>query len=177
MDKFKAFKLNFSGLKIGEHLFDFQLNKEFFDAFEHGYILDANLAVQLRLFKTENRMQLDFFYDGEVLVQCDRCLDDLSLPLSFEETLHIRFGEHTHEETDDVLVLSRDEQSIALETYLFEYAELHLPMRKVHADDENGLSGCNEQMLERMQPIEHESKEDEIDPRWAALKALKDKKN
>lgn len=174
MDTYRAYNLNFAALKIGEHLFDFQLDKKFFSSFEGGSILSANLPVELRVVKTENSMQLHFSFDGEVEVLCDRCLDGLSLPLVFTETLYVRFGEHTHEQADDVLVLAQEETHLALQQYLYEYAELHLPMRKVHAENAEGESLCNPDMLERMeQPATRD--DDEIDPRWAALKALKNK--
>ncbi len=174
MNKFKAYKLNFSNLKIGEHLFDFQLDDEFFAAFEGGSILSADLSVHLRLLKTENSLQLNFFGKGTVEVSCDRCLDMLTLPLSFEEILYIRFGDHTQEQADDVLVLSQEATHLALEQYLYEYAELNLPMRKVHPDNADGESTCNPQMLERM--YASEDTEEEIDPRWEALKQLIEKK-
>ncbi len=173
MDKFKAYKLNFSGLKIGEHSFDFQLDEEFFSAFEGGSILAADLPVHMRLLKTENGMQLHFSGKGTVQVLCDRCLEAFTLPLDFEEVLHIRFGQHTHEQAEDVLVLSHEATHLALAQYLYEYAELNLPMRKVHPEDVDGNSVCNPGMLKHIESSE--TKEEEIDPRWDALKQLIEK--
>ena len=52
---------------------------------------------------------------------------------------------------------------------------LSIPLRHVHPN-EKGENGCNQEMLNRLGNIIHDEddeEEQEIDPRWAALKNLK----
>ena len=58
--------------------------------------------------------------------------------------------------------------------FVYESIMLALPIQVLHPDDENGNSTCNPEILKIMNEHSPDAKkEDEIDPRWEALKKLK----
>ena len=76
------------------------------------------------------------------------------------------------EENDEIVVIPEHDYEIDLSQYLYEYINLILPYRKVHGEDENGNSLCNPDIIKK---IEEHTEEEATDPRWDALKKLKNK--
>ncbi len=72
---------------------------------------------------------------------------------------------------DDILVVGPSEHILELHHYLYEYAHLGLPARVVHDDE----SECNQKALEILRDlkIDDRDEDDDVDPRWEALKKLK----
>jgi len=74
-------------------------------------------------------------------------------------------------------VLGETEHEVRLEQYIYEFISLTLPMRLTHPEDEDGNSDCDLDFLEsystEAEPDDKSNQDDEIDPRWAALKKLK----
>jgi uncharacterized metal-binding protein YceD (DUF177 family) len=86
-------------------------------------------------------------------------------------------GETPGEIEDDVLIIGRDDHEIEVGQYLYEFIMLALPYQKVHPDDSEGQSTCNPEMLKKLDA--HSTKEpdgeENIDPRWDALKGIIEK--
>ncbi len=80
MGKYTAFKLPLKSLGVGTHEFEYHLDKQFFVNMESSDIHDADLSVHLTVQYNGDIYNLDFHITGEVVLICDRCLDDLPLP-------------------------------------------------------------------------------------------------
>jgi len=172
MDILKTYKISLGGLQIGYHSFDFQVNDEFFESFEKSRVQKGNLSLKVEMDKSETMLQLQFYFRGEVTVGCDRCLDEFLYPLEFNELLIVKFGYKKHEESENILVIDANEYEIEIAQYIYEYVNLALPMQLIHPDLENGESTCNPDFLKNFETQESEN-EEEMDPRWEALKKLK----
>lgn len=172
MNVLREFHISFAGLKDGQHSFDFQIGKAFFEAFEEDRILDSNIQLMLHLDKSDSMLQWRFEFGGEVQVACDRCTGLFWHPIEVEELLIVKFGPETIEESENVLVLLETEHEVKLEQYIYEFIEVSLPMKLTHPEDEDGNSDCDMDFLENYSN-EAEPDQDDIDPRWAALKNLK----
>ena len=172
MNVLNEFHISFTGLKDGQHSFDFQIGKTFFEAFEEDRIEDSMIHLKLNLNKSDSMLQWEFNFDGQVQVACDRCTGLFWHPIDLNEMLIVKFGPETIEESENVLVLNEIEHEIPLEQYIYEFISLSLPMKLTHPEDEDGNSDCDMDFLENYSN-EPRSDEDEIDPRWAALKKLK----
>jgi uncharacterized metal-binding protein YceD (DUF177 family) len=172
MDVLKTYKISFRGLQIGHHSFDFQINDQFFESFENSRIQQGKMNLNVVMEKSETMLQFVFKFDGVVQVECDRCLDSFPYPLNFEEHLIVKFGQGTHDESEDILVMDVKEYEIQLAQYIYEFISLSLPMQVIHPDLPNGDSGCNPDFLKNFEAIVPES-EEPMDPRWEALKKLK----
>lgn len=173
VDYLKQFVIPFRGLKNELHHFDFVIDNKFFDAIEYADLDQGKVNISLDLIKEERMMICEFGISGVVEVECDRCLDPYNQPVNGTERLIVKFGEKFEEQSDDVIIISESEYEFDLSTYIYEYIKLLLPMQCIHPDDEEGNSTCNQEMLDR---LTHKNKEPGNDPRWDALKKLKENK-
>ena len=104
-----AYSIHFKGLKVGKHTFNFEVDDKFFDEFEEGEIKKGNLQVEVLLNKQSLLLDLTISFEGSVEVVCDRCLENLELPISYKGSLYVKFGEDKSEEGDDIIILPIDE--------------------------------------------------------------------
>lgn len=173
MESLRKYEIPFAGLKDGEHSFEFQISKEFFENYEASVISNGSLIAEVTLEKSQRLLVLDIVIHGEVEVPCDRCLDLFMQALAFEEKLFVKFGEEHKELAEDVLVLANNEHTLNIAQYIYEFIHLHLPYKRVHPDLPEGESGCNREMLNRLNElIIDQTSEVQGDPRWKKLKGL-----
>lgn len=171
----KKYRVAFAGLKQGSHLFEYEIDRKFFDEFELSPIRTGAVDVKMELLKQEVLLILDFSIEGVVNVQCDRCLEEYEQHIKGSNRLIIKFGEESYEESDEIVVIDRDAQEIDVAQYIYEFINLLVPLKKVHPDDKEGNSLCNKEVLKKLKELsieEESSKKEEIDPRWEALKKL-----
>jgi len=168
----RKYVIPFTGLKDGNHTFNFILDDKFFEEFEGSEVKKGNVNVGINLVKNPRFIELNFKLDGEVEVMCDRCLDMFYLVIGYEETIYFRFGEESYEQSDNVIILSPKEHEIQTAQYLYEFVHLALPYKKIHPD-QNGEPGCNKTMLEKLNNLKID--ENKTDPRWDQLKEISDK--
>jgi len=60
MDILKEFLIPFSGLKLGKHQFEFQVNNTFFTHFGYDEFNDSNIKMNVVLEKKSNMLELNF---------------------------------------------------------------------------------------------------------------------
>ena len=118
-------------------------------------------------------MELELEIKGEVMIMCDRCLDDYWQELDTKYKMLVKFGEDWDEVDDEVLTIPHGESRLELSQFIFEFAHLALPLQKIHPNNKSGNSTCNPEMLKRLEKHSIE-KEENIDPRWKDLGKLKD---
>ena len=169
MDYLKQYVIPYVGLKQGNHEFDFEIGKAFFDCFEGAEIGEGQLKVHCTLEKQERMMIWDFKIDGTLRVHCDRCLEELDYPVSGEDQLIVKFGEDVDDEADDVIYISEKEYEIDLSQHIYDFIILKIPYKMVHGNDEKGNSLCNPTVVEL---INKHKPAEANDPRWDALKNL-----
>ena len=162
----------FTGLKDGNHTFNFVIDDKFFESFDESEVKSGNLDVQIDLIKNPRFLELHFKLNGEVQVTCDRCLEVFNMAVSHEDTLYFRFGEESYEQSENVIILSPKEYEVETAQYLYEFVHLSLPYQKIHPE-KNGKSGCNKSMIEKLDKLKTEEKK--TDPRWDQLKNISDK--
>jgi len=168
----KNFEIPFRGLSLGDHDYDWEIDKTFFEALENHEIEDGKLTINLKFEKQDRMMILDFEINGEVYTVCDRCNDTLSLPVEVRETMIIKFGAERKEESEEVLIIPEKDYKIDISKFINEYVTLSLPIKKIHPEDDSGKSGCNEEVIKKLKEL---TERNTIDPRWEKLKDLKTK--
>lgn len=175
----REFIIPFVGLNPGEHHYEFHIGNEFFENLEYSEIQKGDAEVKLTLNKQTNMMIFNFELKGTVEVICDRCGDDLNLPIESNQQLIVKLNAESFEDNDDIVSLPASEYEFDVSHYIYEYIILALPARRIHGEAEGDESQCDEEVLKKLEevaPKATEKKNDEIDPRWAALKDLKKKK-
>jgi uncharacterized protein len=131
-------------------------------------------ALKLHATRDGDKVRLVGSLRADVLIDCDRCLSPISLPVeqSFD-LLYIpplRASEEKELGDDDLSIAFYQHQVIDLDDLVREQIELALPMGRVCDDDCKGLCpGCGAN-LNQQQCV---CRVDDVDPRWAALKRLK----
>ncbi|MCD6180346.1 MAG: DUF177 domain-containing protein [Bacteroidales bacterium] len=171
MDNIRDYVISFRGLKIGDHEFDFQISDSFFESFEYSRTEKGELSLKVILNKAENMLKLNLNFKGNVTVSCDSCGEDFDYPLNFTENLIVKFSDKELEDNDEVIFLPNSAYEIKLTQLIYEYINLALPMRLTHPEDENGNPSCQINVLDKFKySLEQEN---EMDPRWDALKKLK----
>jgi uncharacterized protein len=175
----KPFNIAFVGLSNGEHEFTFDLNDDFFACFEGSSIEKAKLKGVLVLDKKSNMFDLHFSITGEVWVECDRCLEPFWYQIESQETLFVKFGDHSEEQSDDVIIIPSTESHIEVSQYFYEYAMLAIPLRIVHEENPAGEQQCDPEIIKHLEKYKprsgsEDNKSDEAaDPRWDALRNIK----
>jgi len=170
VNRLKEFVIPFVGLKAGEHLFDFEIGKAFFECFDTAEFQEGNIKVSVALEKQERMLIWDFMIKGTVHMNCDRCFEEFDLNFGGSEKLIVKFGDESIEESDEVVVIPEKAYQFDLSQYIFEFIHLLLPYKKVHGEDKNGQSLCNQATVAKIE--EHNIKA-HSDPRWDALNKLR----
>ena len=169
MNRLKEYQILFVGLEPGNHTFEFEVNDSFFEHFEFSQIQHGKVKVVAELEKMERMMVFDISLEGEVLVTCDRCMNEFNFPIADSQELIVKFGAEYMEESEDVIVIPETGYKFDLSPYIYEFIHLALPVRLLHPDDEDGNSTCDPDMLRRLETL---APSDTSDPRWEALKKL-----
>ena len=120
----QPFVVKLNDLKSGVTRFDWIADDEFFGKFENPEVLGASVEAAVKLVNRGVTVDAECVLTGTITVPCDRCLEDLVLPVetSFEET---------YTPDSDEFDLSQD---------VYDFVMTSLPMQKVHAEGE-----CNEE--------------------------------
>ena len=110
----------------GRTALSWKAGREFFEGFGNSDILDAGVDVQAVLHNHGVTVDVECGIEGFVTVPCDRCLDDLRIPVqtSFEEV---------YTPDSDELDLSQD---------VYDYICTSLPLQRVHPEGE-----CNPETI------------------------------
>ncbi len=184
MEKFRYYNVSFAGLSLGQHDFEFQITQPFFELFDFEQdFRNPDLKLQLTLDKKNNFLELFFDLSGSVEVDCDLTNETYREELKGKSEIIVKFGEELDDTDDEVWVIPRGEFQINIAQMLYEMTLLALPTKRIHPDVKSGKSHSDMlELLEKYSVQEadeeidgSESNDQETDPRWEALKKLKNK--
>ena len=167
------FIIPLNGLAAGKNAFSWQADREFFVNFENAEVLDAQLDIDAFVEKSGRYVGVDCEVDGHVTVECDRCLEDLDLPVEVDIRLSVKYGdeesseEHQEGEREIVFVPEGDAE-FDMSQIVYDYVCLSLPMQRHHEEGD-----CNEEALRHLSGNKGEEAPgtDENNP-FAALKGM-----
>ena len=133
------FIIPLNGLAAGETRFSWHAGKEFFDSYDNSDILAADIDVEVSVEKSGRYLGVDCGLEGSVIVECDRCLDDLELPVETQVSLSVKYGSEDnseeHQEGErEIIFVPQDEAELDLSQIIYDYVCLSLPMQRCHED-------------------------------------------
>jgi len=109
---------------------------------------------------------------GTVQLICDISNDEFSENIENDLKILVKFGEEYDDSNEDVITIDKKDSDFNLANLIYEAVVLSIPMKKlapsVRENDEY------QKILDQYSPKEIEEEEESIDPRWEALKKLKD---
>jgi len=171
------FIIRLSGLKEGQHEFKFKVEPSFFEQNKFIDEVSGKLNLKVLLDKKINLATLDFEFDGILNLLCDRCNSEMNYPLNYHDKLYVKFGHESYDNTDEVIVLHDGDHEMDITSYIYEFIQLAIPMKKVHDEGE-----CDPEVINKLKEfqlniddIEQKQEINNIDPRWEALNKLKSK--
>jgi uncharacterized metal-binding protein YceD (DUF177 family) len=153
----RLYNIAVNGLPAGIQTYSFELGDVFFADFENSEIQHGQLQAGVSVEKKNNFLQLSVHIDGSVTTPCDRCLDDLSLPVRFQAAPTVEFTDGSSDESltrdDDTLWVTDGSNELDMAPYLYDSIILSLPLRRVHPE-----GTCNREMAERLKEMSSEQK-------------------
>ena len=171
MNSLESLKIDLKGLKDEETSLEFTLDDTYLEALDGADVKKGSLHVSVSIRKATGFFEFNFHTDGEIVIPCDRCLDDMTLPVDTDNCLIVKLGS-VYSEEDDVIVVSENEGILDMAWLIYEFVALVIPIRHVHAPGK-----CNPAMTQALEELSSDRSSDEesnqpIDPRWAKLKDL-----
>ena len=175
--------------------YEYSLENKFFADIDADEIQKGKVNVKLTVKKLSMMYELNFDLDGFIIVSCDRCLDEMNLPVKTSDRLIVKFGKEYTEESDEIVVIPEDEGVINVAWFLYEFIVLTIPIKHVHMPGK-----CNKMMTSKLKKhtpknedgdddsldfeddnelviIDDEERDGATDPRWDTLKSLRDNEN
>ena len=164
-------KIDLKSLKEEDTSLEFDLDDKYFEALDDAEVKKGSLHVSVSIRKATGFFELLFHTAGTIVISCDRCLDDMDLPVDTENRLVVKLGSEYSEE-DEVIVVPENEGILDTSWLIYEFVALVIPIRHVHAPGK-----CNAAMTEALEELSADRSSDEesnqeTDPRWEKLKAL-----
>ncbi|WP_153800542.1 YceD family protein [Foetidibacter luteolus] len=164
MNNRREFEIAFVGLKPGIHEYEYHVGDKFFAQYGEQDFTNCHADIKLQLDKKTGFMLLKFDIGGSADVFCDRCGNPLTLQLWDEFKIVVKMVDdpeemNAQEEDPDVYYISRGESHLSVADWIYEFINLSIPMQKVCADKPNGDSGCNQEVLERLNHLKNEQTE------------------
>ena len=160
--------VRFSGIKPGVYTYEMLLDDTFFEEFKNEEIKGGRVHFDVKMERNERVTMLTFTFNGEVRTECDRCLGEMTVEVSGEERLNVRFSDTEVTDDEQVVILPEEAHELDLTPWMYEFVAVRLPMQHSHPDGE-----CDPEMVKYLVDEEEVHKDDYIDPRWEALKELK----
>ena len=175
MKPLKEFIIQFVGLKIGKHHFEYKIEQAFFDYFEYTEFNSVNVDINVELEKKSTLLELRFKASGFVNVNCDLTNEPYDQAIENEFDLVVKFGDEYNDENVDILMVPHGTYEVSIQQYIYELIVLAVPIKRLHPGIEDGtLSSDILEKLEELSPKlkDDKEKEEDIDPRWNTLKKL-----
>ena len=191
MSKFAAYNIDLKKITNNSQSFTFVLDDDYFKKIDSPEVQKGSINVQITVTKKpEDTFELKFVLDGYAIVPCDRCLDDMQQPISYKESLMVKFGREFSEE-GDVVVIPESEGAINIAWFLYEFIVTNIPIKHIHptgtcnkatlskfkrhlARNKNEENDEDESLDFEIDEDETISNESNIDPRWEELKNILD---
>lgn len=133
MSRQDHYMINLSRLPIGTHVFEIQLDSDFFASLEKSEILSGDVAAKIVLNLREESYKLNIAVRGTVFVVCDRCLDPMPLDINDEQEIW------SEEEENDLSPMTTHQLDLSWLAY--EIVSINIPLVHSHQAGE-----CNKHM-------------------------------
>lgn len=172
------FIIPLNGLKAGKTEFFWRADEKFFRNFDNSDILAADISVAAVVEKSGKYLGVDAAVSGTLTVPCDRCLEDVTLPISADIRLSVKFGAESaaadaapDQDEREVIYVPDSSADLDLSQTVYDYACLALPMQRVHPD-----GGCSPEVMRYLSGTSDEvivEEKQEGNSPFAVLKGLK----
>ena len=139
----------------------------------------ADLDIEVFAEKSGRFVGIDCDVVGDVIVVCDRCLEELRLPVETRFRLSVKFGQEPAESSDaeegerEIVWLPESDADLDLGQIVYDYVCLSLPVQRVHPEGE-----CNPEAVKYLSSEDEQGNDfrgKDASLPFASLKDLMDK--
>jgi uncharacterized protein len=175
VEKLEDLDIEFVKYSIGSHQITFSMGQSFFKLFEKSSLQKGNLRATIAFEKKQLSLNFKINIIGNVNVDCDRCLKNISIPIETDFVLLVKITISPEEEDENIAYILPSEHKFNIAKYLYEIIHLSVPMRNV-CDDVG--EHCDSEVVQRLSAEEQSADEEEVrHPEFEKLKdILKDLK-
>ena len=177
MKDLKRFNIQFVGLKEGTHLFEYEIDNTFFEAFNFDEFQSSSIKIALDFVKKSTLFDLVFTANGSVEIPCDLTSELYDQNIQSVLPLVVNFGPEFNDDNEEILILPHEAYEFNVAQFIYELIVLSVPNKRVHP---NVLDGTMDSIaLNKLKELEikEEKTVQETDPRWDKLKNLTTEKN
>ena len=138
----QPFVIALNGLAAGKSQFNWHAEGQFFSNFDNSEIQDADIDIEVTVDKSGKYIGVDLDLNGTVIVECDRCLSELELPVSASPRFSVKFGDEPESEDvnldneREIIFLPETDTDMDLSQIIYDYTCISLPISRVHPDGE-----------------------------------------
>jgi uncharacterized metal-binding protein YceD (DUF177 family) len=169
----KEYILEFNKVRKGLNEYTFDINTTFLAGIEGAALSHADVTATLQLFKAEHLYELKFHLKGQVLCECDVCLEEFQMPVDADFKLLMKLSETENYDDDEIIYITPKLIEYDLSQYLYESLMLAIPNRKVC--EMSGNKECNKEVIAKLEELNHyepETGDNEENPAWDKLKDI-----
>ena len=100
------------------------------------------MTVSVLVDKSGRYVGVDLDIEGTVVVACDRCLGELTLPVSVQPSFSVKFGDTSEGNASavdgdrEIIFLPESDTDMDLSQIVYDYVCTSLPMLRVHPEGE-----------------------------------------
>ena len=177
MSSFETLKIDLQTVTKDEQTFTCTVGDDFFQSLSDAEIHSGCVNTSMSIRKAVGDVfTLKLCIEGNVIVPCDLCLEDMQQPVSGESIFYIKTGKE-EEADDNTIMIAEGETTLDVTWIVYETIALAVPIKHVHAPGK-----CNAAMTDILKELSaarsgDETADSDIDPRWAGLMKLKQTKS
>lgn len=172
MNPLSAYKITFSGLKEGNHNFNFEVSNQLFLSFKYLEFNNCKISADVNLIKKSNLLEIEIKSKGTINLNCHVSDESFDYDHSEHHKFVVKFGNSFNDEDPEMLVVPFGTYEINLSQQLYEMIVLSLPLKVVHPGINDGT--LKSKTLERLKDFQNRKMNSKnTDPRWDKLKDLK----
>ena len=164
------FNIEFSGLKLGHHNFDFDISETFFNDYNYCDFSHADINIDVALIKKTTIMEFNIVVRGNVRIKCDLTNEPYDQPIDNNIDLVVKFGNEFNNEDDEILIIPHGEYKINLAQYIYELIVLSVPAKRIHPGVIDG--SLKSEILNILEDLKPKENKKTVDPRWEKLKKI-----
>jgi uncharacterized protein len=171
------FEINIVGLSNKVHTFDFELDSGFFEKYGKEILEGGQFQAKVLLNKHETFIEASFDIRGTARLLCDRSLEPFEQPVTLLKKVVFKYGEAASEESDEIIIIPRDQPSLELGQLMYEFICLAIPIKRLHPRFAGEAEDDTEGKVVYRSDAGEEDPEGTVDPRWSELLKLKKNEN
>ncbi|HLF65256.1 MAG TPA: DUF177 domain-containing protein [Saprospiraceae bacterium] len=153
MEALAAYVIPVSSLRSGRNELDFKVDWRFFRYFEVSPVQQGSFDITVFFDKYTDHWHLYFDVRGQMDTECDRCLAPISLPVSGNYELFVKFDVEKKdvERSAEIIYVSRETRQLDIAQFIYEFIVLSIPVKRSYDCENETNPPCDKEMVARLE--------------------------